>query len=76
LDFLADAVMDGNFVQPQFFPVGLIMDDTNRAPPTSRITLFEFPFDPTVDQYFDSVLATLPEIPSTMDSVTRVINNP
>ena len=68
--------MEGNFVQPQYIPVGSIMDDTDMACLTSRITPFEFPFDPTVDQYFDSVLATLPEIPSTMDSVTRVINNP
>jgi hypothetical protein len=29
-----------------------------------------------VDQYFASVLAGLPDIPSTMDSVTRVISSP
>ena len=68
--------MEGNFVQPQYIPVGSIMDDTDIARPTSSSTPFEFPFDPTVDQYFDSVLGMLPEIPSTMDSVIRVINNP
>ena len=74
--FLADAIIDANFGQTQSFPVGLIIDDTNIACLTSPITPFEFPFDPTVDQYFDSVLAMLPEIPSTIDSMTRVINNP
>ena len=73
---MADAIIDANFGQTQSFPVGLIIDDTNIACLTSPITPFEFPFDPTVDQYFDSVLGTLSEIPSNMDSVTRVINNP
>jgi hypothetical protein len=68
--------MDATCGHPQSFPVGWILDDTDIAHLTSPITPFEFPFDPTVDQYFDSVLAMLPEIPSTMDSVTRVITNP
>ena len=76
MDFLPDADMDSTCGQPQSFPVGSILDDTDIGRPTSPITTFEFLFDPTVDQYFDSVIATLPEIPSTMDSVTRVITNP
>ena len=68
--------MDGNLPQPHCFPVGLMVDDTNMARPPSPTTPFEFPFDPTVDQYFASVLAELPDIPSTMDSVTTVVSSP
>jgi hypothetical protein len=76
LDFSSGASLDSKCGQPQSFPVGLISDDTDIACPTSPNTPFEFSFDPTVDQYFDSVIAMLPDIPSTMDSVTRVITNP
>ena len=76
MDFLPGMDMDSTCGQPQSFPVGWILDDTDISRPHSPITPFEFPFDPTVDQYFDSVIATLPGIPSTMDSVTQVITNP
>ena len=76
MDFLTGADMDSACGQPQSFPVGSILDDTDIGHPNLPITPFEFPIDPTVDQYFDSVIATLPEISSTLDSVTRVITNP
>ncbi len=57
---LADVVMDGNPAQPHCFPVGSMVDDTNMARPHSLAKTFELPFDPTVDQYFASVLAKLP----------------
>ena len=76
LDFSPGVGLDGKCGQPQSFPVGSISDDTDITRPTSPNTPFEFPFDPTVDQYFDCVIATLLDIPSTMDSVTMVITNP
>jgi hypothetical protein len=51
LDCLAGLIMDGICGQPQSFLVGSILDDTDIARLTSPITPFEFPFDPTVDQY-------------------------
>jgi hypothetical protein len=76
INVLADIVMDGNLAPPNCFSVGSMVDDTDMAHPPSPTTPFEFPFDPMVDQYFASVLAGLPDIPSTMDSVTRVISSP
>ena len=76
MDLVPGADMDGKGGHPQSFPVGSISDDKDITRPHSPITLFEFPFDPTVDQYFDSVIATLLDLPSTMDSVTHVITNP
>jgi hypothetical protein len=61
---------------PHDFPVGLIADDKDITCPSSPATPFEFPFDHTGVQDFDSVIATLPDLPSTMDSVTRVITTP
>ncbi len=76
MDLVPGADMDGKGGHPQSFPVGLISDDKDITCPNSPITLVEFLFDPTVDQYFDSVIAMLSDLPSTMDSVTRVITNP
>jgi hypothetical protein len=44
--------------------------------PLSPTTPFEFPFDPKADKNYDSMLAELPDIPSTMDSVMRVFGTP
>ena len=76
MDLVPGADMDGKGGHPHSFPVGSIADDKDITRPNSPITPFEFPFDPTVDQYFDSVIATLPDFPSTMDSMTCVITNP
>ena len=67
---------DGDRGHPQYFPVGSIADDKNITRPSSPATPFEFSFDDAGDQYFDSVIAMLPDLPSTMDSVTRVITTP
>jgi hypothetical protein len=67
---------DGNGGHPHYFPVRLIADDKDINCPSLPATPFEFPFDHTGDQYFDSVIATLPDLPSTMDIVTRVITTP
>jgi hypothetical protein len=67
---------DGDGGHPEYFPVGSIADDKDITRPRSPDTPFEFPVDDTGDQYFDSGLATLTDIPSTMDSVTRVITTP
>jgi hypothetical protein len=76
MDLVPGADMDGKGGHPHSFPVGSIADDKDITRPNSPITPFEFPFDPTVDQYFDSVIAMLLDLPSTMDSVTCVITNP
>jgi hypothetical protein len=76
IDVSADVVMDSDLAPTNCFPVRSMVDDTDMARPPSPTTPFEFPFDLTVDQYFASVLAGLPDIPSTMDSVTRVISSP
>ena len=76
IEVSADVVMDGDLATPNCFPVGLMVDDTDIARLPLPNTPFEFPFDLTVDQYFASVLAELPDIPSLMDSVTRVISSP
>jgi hypothetical protein len=76
LEFSADIVQDGDREQPHCFPVGSMVDDTAMARLHSPSMPFEFLFDPTVNQYFASVLAELPDIPSTMDSVTRVVGTP
>ncbi len=60
----------------KFFPSGSMVDDTTLDRPPSPTMLFEFPFDLKADQYYDSMLAELPDISSTMDSVTRVVGNP
>ena len=67
---------DGDGGHTEYFPVGLIADDRDITRPRSPTTPFEFPVEDTGDQYFESVIAKLPDIPSTMDNVTRVITNP
>ena len=67
---------DGDGGHPEYFLVGSIANDEDITCPRLLDTPFEFPVDDTGDQYFDSVLAMLPDIPSTMDSVTRVITTP
>ncbi len=67
---------DDNGGHQEYFPVGSIADDWDITRPRSPTTPFEFPVEDRGDQYFDSVIATLPDIPSTMDSVTRVITTP
>ena len=76
MDLVPGADMDSACGQPHSFPMGSILDDKDIGRPNLPITPFEFPFDPTVDQYFDSVIATLLKLTSTMDSVTCVITNP
>ena len=76
MDLVPGADMDSACGQPHSFPMGSILDDKDIGRPNLPITPFEFPFDPTVDQYFDSVIAMLLDLPSTMDSVTCVITNP
>jgi len=55
---------DGDGGHPEYFPGGSIADDKDITRPRLPDTPFEFPVDDTGDQYFDSVLATLPDIPS------------
>jgi hypothetical protein len=76
LDVVPGKDEDGNGGHPHYFPVGSIADDKDITCPCSPATPFEFPFDHTGDQYFDSVIATLLDLPSTMDSVTCVITTP
>jgi len=59
-----------------YFPAGSIADDRKITRPNSPSTPFEFPENDGGAQYFDSIIAELPDIPSTMDSVTRIVNNP
>jgi hypothetical protein len=58
------------------FPSGSMVDDTTLDRPTSPTMPFEFPFDPKANQCYASMLAEVPDIPSTMDSVTQVVSNP
>ncbi len=67
---------DGDGGHTEYFPVGSIADDKDITRPSLPTTPFEFPVEDRGDQYFDSVIATLPDISSTMDSVTRVITTP
>ena len=67
---------DGNDGLTAYFPAGSIADEKDITRPSSPSTPFEFPVDDGGAQYFDSVIATLPDIPSTMDSVTRIITSP
>ena len=67
---------DNDSGHPHYFPVGSIADDKGITCPSSPATPFEFTFGHTGVQDFDSVIATLPDLPSTMDSVTRVITTP
>ena len=59
-----------------YFPAGSVADDKDITRPNSPTTPFEFPVEDRGAQYFDSVIAALPDIPSTMDSVTRIITSP
>ena len=67
---------DGDGRHPLYFPAGSIADDTDITRPRSPATPFEFPFDDAPDRYVDRVIDMLPDLPSTMDSVTRVITTP
>jgi hypothetical protein len=67
---------DGDDGTTAYFPAGPITDDKDITRPSSPSTPFEFLVDDGGDQYFDSVIAALPNIPSTMDSVTRIITSP
>jgi hypothetical protein len=60
---------DGNEGPTAYFPAGSIADAKDITRPSSPSTPFEFPVDDGGAQYFDSVIAELPDIPSTMDSV-------
>ena len=76
IDVVPDEGQDGDGGHPLYFPAGSIADDTDITRPRSPATPFEFPFDDARDRYVDSVIDTLPDLPSTMDSVTRVITTP
>ncbi len=67
---------DGDGGHTEYFPVGSIADDRDITHPRSPTSPFEFSVEDRGDQYFDSVITTLPDIPSTMDSVTHVITTP
>lgn len=67
---------DGNERHTEYFPAGSIADETDITRPSSPSTPFEFPVNDDGAQYFDNVIAELPDIPSTMDSVTRIITSP
>jgi hypothetical protein len=67
---------DGDDGPTAYFPAGLIANDKDITRPSSPSTPFEFPVDDGGAQYFDSVIAALPDIPSTMDSVTCIITSP
>ncbi len=59
-----------------YFPAGSIADDKDITRSNSPSTPFEFLVDDDGARYFDSVIAALPDIPSTMDSVTCIITSP
>jgi hypothetical protein len=67
---------DGNKGPTAYFPAGSIANNKDIPCPSLPSTPFEFPVDDGGAQYFDSVIAALPYIPSTMDSVTRIITSP
>jgi hypothetical protein len=58
------------------FPSGSMVDfaTLDRAP--SPTTPFEFPVNPVAEQYYEDLIADLPDIPTMRDSVTRVTGRP
>jgi hypothetical protein len=62
--------------QCSWVPPGSMIDVATFDCAPSPTMPFEYSFDSKADKYYDSVLAELPDIPSTMDSVTRVLGTP
>jgi hypothetical protein len=58
------------------FPPGSLFDPDELAWPPSPTTPFGFPFDPTSDQAFAGMVAELPDLPNTIDSVMHVVGLP
>jgi hypothetical protein len=58
------------------FPPGSLFDPDELAWPPSPTTLFGFPLDPTSDQAFAGMVAELPDLPNTMDSIMHVVGLP
>ncbi len=58
------------------FPPGSLFDPEDVARPHSPTTSFDFCFDPTYDQALEGMLAELPIMPTTMDSVTHIVSLP
>ncbi len=52
------------------FPPSSLFDPDEVASPPSPTTTFNFPFNPMSDQTLEGMLAELPDMPTTMDSVT------
>jgi hypothetical protein len=58
------------------FPHGSMVDAMYLPHPTSLTMPFEFLFDHRAEKYYDGGLGELPDIPSPMDSGTRVVDTP
>ncbi len=73
---LVDPIQTIDLCQRTQFPSGSMIDAAMFECPPSLTSPFEFLFDPKADKYYESVLADLPNISSTMDSVVRVFGTP
>jgi hypothetical protein len=58
------------------FPLGSLFDTDDIAHPPSPTAPFTFPFDPSSDHALDGMLAEIPAVPTTMDSVTHIVGIP
>jgi hypothetical protein len=58
------------------FPSGSMVDFATLDCAPSPTTPFEFPVNPVTEQYYEDLIADLPDIPTMRDSVTRVTSQP
>ena len=58
------------------FLSGSMVDFATLDPAPSPTTPLEFPVNPVTEQYYEDLIADLPDIPTMRDSVTRVTSQP